>query len=67
MQGQPWLIIDSAFVMGGAFGKGGNSFTEGIVSPLIGLLGGADLSKKCTLSRAVTDATGKVVEEAVCY
>ena len=58
--------IAVAFVMGGAFGKVITSFTEGIVSPLIGLIGGGDLSKKmCILKEAVTDATGKVVTEAV--
>jgi large conductance mechanosensitive channel len=58
--------IAVAFVMGGAFGKVVTSFTEGIVSPLIGLLGGADLSKKmCVIKDAVLDASGKVVQEAV--
>jgi large conductance mechanosensitive channel len=58
--------IAVAFVMGGAFGKVVTSFTEGIVSPLIGMLGGADLSKNMyVLKAAVTDATGKVTTEAV--
>lgn len=58
--------IAVAFVMGGAFGKVVSSFTDGIVSPLIGLLGGADLSKSVwTIKDAVTDASGKVVTEAV--
>lgn len=58
--------IAVAFVMGGAFGKVVTSFTEGMVSPLIGLIGGADLSKNMiTLKDAVTDATGKVTAEAV--
>jgi len=58
--------IAVAFVMGGAFGKVVTSFTEGIVSPLIGLIGGADLSKNMVkLKDAVTDATGKVIKEAV--
>ena len=58
--------IAVAFVMGGAFGKVVTSFTEGIVSPLIGLIGGADLSKNMfKLKNAVTDATGKVTAEAV--
>ena len=58
--------IAVAFVMGGAFGKVISSFTEGIVSPLIGLIGGADLSKNMLkLKDAVTDATGKVTAEAV--
>lgn len=58
--------IAVAFVMGGAFGKVVSSFTDGIVSPLIGMLGGADLSKSVwTIKDAVTDASGKVVTEAV--
>src|SRR5436190_15191343 len=58
--------IAVAFVMGGAFGKVVTSFTEGVVSPLIGLIGGADLSKNMIkLKDAVTDATGKVTQEAV--
>ena len=58
--------IAVAFVMGGAFGKVVASFTDGIVSPLIGLLGGGDLSKKmCVIKEAVIDTSGKVVSEAV--
>jgi large conductance mechanosensitive channel len=58
--------IAVAFVMGGAFGKVVTSFTEGIVSPLIGLIGGADLSKNMIrLKGAVMDASGKVTSEAV--
>ena len=58
--------IAVAFVMGGAFGKVVTSFTEGIVSPLIGLFGGADLSKNMfKLKDAITDATGKVTAEAI--
>ncbi len=58
--------IAVAFVMGGAFGKVVTSFTEGIVSPLIGLIGGADLSKNMfKLKDAVMDETGKITSEAV--
>jgi len=58
--------IAVAFVMGGAFGKVVTSFTEGVVSPLIGLIGGADLSKNMIkLKDAVIDASGKVTSEAV--
>ncbi len=65
MQGN-LVDIAVAFVMGGAFGKVVTSFTEGIVSPLIGLIGGADLSKNMfKLKEAVTDASGKVTAEAV--
>jgi len=58
--------IGVAFVMGAAFAKVVTSFTEGIVSPLIGLMGGADLSKKMyVIKDAVTDASGKIITEAV--
>ena len=58
--------IAVAFVMGAAFAKVITSFTEGIISPLVSLLGGADLSKKMyVIKEAVTDATGKVITEAV--
>ena len=58
--------IAVAFVMGAAFAKVITSFTEGIVAPLIGMLGGADLSKKMyVLKDAVTDASGKIITEAV--
>ncbi|MGI8582104.1 MAG: large conductance mechanosensitive channel protein MscL [Chitinophagaceae bacterium] len=58
--------IAVAFVMGAAFAKVITSFTEGIVAPLIGMLGGADLSKQMyVLKQAVTDASGKIITEAV--
>ena len=58
--------IAVAFVMGGAFGKVITSFTEGVVSPLIGMIGGADLTKNMyVLKPAVFDAAGKIVTEAV--
>ncbi len=58
--------IAVAFVMGAAFSKVITSFTEGIISPLIGLLGGADLSKQVyELKPAVIDGTGKVIQQAV--
>ena len=58
--------IAVAFVMGAAFSKVITSFTEGIVSPLIGMVGGADLSKNMILLKdAVMDASGKVIKEAV--
>ena len=60
--------IAVAFVMGGAFGKVVTSFTEGIVAPLIGMIGGADLSKNVfVLKKAVAevkDASGAVITEA---
>ncbi len=58
--------IAVAFVMGAAFGKVITAFTEGIVSPLIGMIGGADFSKNMyVLKEAVLDASGQVVTEAV--
>lgn len=58
--------IAVAFVMGAAFGKVITSFTEGVVSPLIGLIGGADFSKNMLkLKDAVVDETGKIIKEAV--
>ena len=38
--------IAVAFVMGGAFGKVVTSFTDGIVSPLIGMIGGSRSEQK---------------------
>lgn len=65
MQGS-LVDIAVAFVMGGAFGKVVSSFTDGIVSPLIGLFGAGDLnSNMIRLKDAVTDATGKITTEAV--
>jgi len=58
--------IAVAFVMGAAFGKIVSTFTDGIVSPLIGLIGGADLSKNVIeLKAAGVDAAGKVTEAVV--
>lgn len=61
--------IAVAFVMGAAFGKVITTFTQGLVSPLIGLItGGVDFSEKKTLLRAavdeVKDAGGAVVSKA---
>ena len=65
MQGS-LVDIAVAFVLGGAFGKVVSSFTDGIVSPLIGMIGGNDLSKNMfVLKDAVIDASGKVVTEAL--
>lgn len=58
--------IAVAFVMGAAFGRVIISFTEGIVSPIIGMIGGGDLSKNMyVLKEAVLDASGAVTTEAV--
>ena len=58
--------IAVAFVMGGAFGRVVSSFTDGIVSPIIGMFGGGDLSKNMyVLKEAVTDSAGVITAEAV--
>jgi large conductance mechanosensitive channel len=61
--------IAVAFVMGGAFGKVISSFTDGIVSPLIGMIGGTDLSKNMYVLKdgikEVKDAAGVVITEGV--
>lgn len=58
--------IAVAFVMGGAFGKVVTSFTEGIVSPVIGLLGVGDLNKSMlTIKDAVIGPDGVLVKEAI--
>lgn len=58
--------IAVAFVMGGAFGRVVSSFTDGIVSPVIGLLGGGDLSANMMkLKDEVVDAEGILISEAI--
>lgn len=58
--------IAVAFVMGGAFGKVVTSFTEGMVSPLIGMLTGKDLSKNMwVIKEGEVDATGTVIQPEV--
>ncbi len=63
------IDIAVAFVMGGAFGKVVSTFTDGIVSPLIGMIGGADLSKNVFVLKEgikeVKDAAGVVITEGV--
>jgi large conductance mechanosensitive channel len=61
-------FVDMAvgIVIGAGFGKIVSSFVEKIVMPLVGLLGGVDFSKHgICLKEAVTDANGKVTQEAV--
>ena len=57
--------IAVAFVMGAAFGKIVTAFTDGIVSPIIGLVtGGVNFNDKQTIlkeSTLVKDASGAVV------
>ncbi len=60
--------IAVAFVMGGAFGKVVTSFTEGLVSPLVGMLTGKDLSKNMLVLKQgvseVKDNSGNIITEA---
>lgn len=60
--------IAVAFVLGGAFGKVVTSFTEGLVSPLIGLLTGKDLSKNMLILKSgvaeVKDQAGNIITAA---
>jgi len=60
--------IAVAFVMGGAFGKVITSFTEGLISPLVGMLTGKDLNKNMLVLKSgvaeVKDAAGVVITAA---
>ncbi|ULQ55032.1 large conductance mechanosensitive channel protein MscL [Flavihumibacter rivuli] len=64
-------LVDVAigFLMGSAFTKLVNSFTEGLVSPILGLLtGGKDFSKMTiTIKAAELDANNNVVGEAITF
>ena len=58
--------IAVAFVMGAAFNRVVTSFTGGLVSPLVGMLTGKDLSQnKWVIKEEVKDATGTVTEPEV--
>ena len=58
--------IAVAFVMGAAFNRVVTSFTGGLVSPLVGMLTGKDLSQnKWVIKEEVKDATGTVSEPEV--
>src|SRR5688500_12755498 len=58
--------IAVAFVMGVAFAKVITSFTEGIISPLIGLITGEDLSaQKYIIREASIDPAGNVTKAEV--
>lgn len=61
-------LVDTAvaFVMGAAFGKVTTSFIEGMVMPLVGMIGGVDFSKvKYTLIEA--NPAAKIEEVAIKY
>lgn len=61
--------IAVAFVMGAAFGKVITSFTEGIVSPLIGMIFNSDLTQlKHVLKPGTLNEAGEMVGEvAILY
>src|SRR5688500_9282244 len=62
--------IAVAFIMGAAFGRIVTALTEGILTPLVGLLmGGVDLSQEAYVIKPgtaeVKDASGAVVQPAL--
>ena len=58
--------IAVAFVMGAAFNRVVTSFTGGLVSPLVGMLTGKDLSQnKWVIKEQVKDAAGTVTQPEV--
>jgi large conductance mechanosensitive channel len=58
--------IAVAFVMGAAFGKVVTSLTEGVVAPLVGLIGGKDLSTNAwVIKPGVKDAAGNITQAEV--
>jgi len=58
--------IAVAFVMGAAFGKVVTAFTGGLISPLIGMITGKDLSQnKWIIKEEVKDAAGKITQPEV--
>ena len=58
--------IAVAFVMGAAFNKVVTSFTGGLISPLIGLITGKDLSQnKWIIKEEIKDAAGKITQPEV--
>jgi large conductance mechanosensitive channel len=64
-------LVDVAigFLMGTAFSKLVGSFTEGLISPILGLItGGKDFSKMTwTLKGAQLDAQNNVIGEAITF
>lgn len=58
--------IAVAFVMGAAFNRVVTAFTGGLISPLVGMATGKDLSQnKWVIKEEVRDATGTVTEPEV--
>ena len=58
--------IAVAFVMGAAFTRVVTAFTGGLISPLIGMLTGKDLSQnKWIMKEEIRDASGKITQPEV--
>jgi len=58
--------IAVAFVMGAAFNRVVTAFTGGLISPLVGMLTGKDLSQnKWVLKEQIKDAAGTVTQPEV--
>ena len=58
--------IAVAFVMGAAFNRVVTAFTAGLISPLVGMLTGKDLSQnKWVIKEQVKDAAGTVTQPEV--
>ena len=58
--------IAVAFVMGAAFTRVVTAFTGGLISPLIGMLTGKDLSQnKWILKEEIRDVSGKITQPEV--
>ena len=58
--------IAVAFVMGAAFNRAVTAFTGGLVSPLVGMLTGKDLSQnKWVIKEQIKDAAGTVTQPEV--
>lgn len=58
--------IAVAFVMGAAFNRVVTSFTGGLVSPLVGMLTGKDLTQnKWVVQEEIKDATGTITQPEV--
>ncbi len=58
--------IAVAFVMGAAFNRVVTSFTGGLISPLVGMLTGKDLTQnKWVIQEQIKDAAGTIIQPEV--
>ena len=58
--------IAVAFVMGAAFSRVVTSFTGGLISPLVGMLTGKDLTQnKWVIQEQIKDAAGTIIQPEV--